>query len=112
MRTTTGVIVTIIIIEIPAYLFLLLGIFYLVNKEKCFTKRNILYSLLFLFLLVVTVYLQYKHAHNINKVNANLIEEYGLINEYTNTIYINYYTFMIGNSALLTLQSFLQRITR
>ncbi|GGD98319.1 hypothetical protein GCM10010911_66400 [Paenibacillus nasutitermitis] len=99
-------------IEIPAYVFLLLGICYIVNKEKYFTNRSIYYPLLFLLIIVASVYLQYNHANHINSTNANLIDEYGWINQYTNTIYINYYTFLMGIFTLLGLQSLFQRIKK
>jgi len=97
-------------LEIPLYVLLLFGIFYIVKKGKYFADRTILYPIFFLTLLMVNIYLQYVHASTILKSINHLIDEYGAINQYTNTIYLNLYTFLIGICALLAIQSFVQKI--
>lgn len=95
-------------IEIPAYILLLSSMFYLVQREKYFANRTIIFPICFFVIFVAAIILQFDYANDINLSIAHLIDEYGAINQYTNTIYINYYTFLIGISFLLTVQSLWQ----
>jgi hypothetical protein len=96
--------------EIPAYVLLLFGLFYLVKQTKYFVHKTAIFPIVYFLLLCLSVYLQYNHVLKINRSIDQLIDEYGAINQYTNTIYINCYTFLIGIFALLTLQSIVQRM--
>jgi len=94
--------------EIPLYLLLLAGIVYLVLKTKFFARCSFVYPFIFLVLLLVMGYLQYRHADRILKTIDGRIDEFGGINQYTNTIYINSYSFFIGIFALLMILSCMQ----
>ncbi|MFD0714807.1 hypothetical protein [Paenibacillus sp. GCM10027626] len=91
--------------EIPLYLLLLAGIVYLVVKTKFFARRGFFYPFFFLILLLASGYLQNGHAHRILLSIDGKIDEFGAINQYTNTIYINYYSFLIGIFTLLMILS-------
>jgi len=94
--------------EIPLYLLLLAGITYLVLSTKLFARCSFIYPFIFLILLLVMGYVQYHHAGHILQSIDGRIDEFGAINQYTNTIYINQYSFFIGIFALLMTLSGMQ----
>lgn len=98
-------------VEIPLYALLLVGIFLLVRQGRYFVATSVIVPCGFFVLFGLAVYLQIRHAAEINRSIAGLIDEYGWLNQYTNTIYLNYYSFFIGIFALLTVQSFFQVLT-
>ena len=96
-------------LEIPAYIALLICIFYITHKRRTFANGRLLYAILFLAVFAAAAYMQYRHANRIIAANGDRIQEFGAINQYTNTIYLNGYTFMIGISALLAATALVQR---
>ncbi|WP_221226693.1 hypothetical protein [Paenibacillus baekrokdamisoli] len=97
-------------LEIPCYLLLLAGIFILIRKEQYFAKGKAVFPFVFLLLFGLSLYLQYIHAIDIYKTLNNLIDRFGVINQYTNTVFINYYSFFSGIFGLLSIfQRYLPR---
>jgi len=96
-------------LEIPAYVALLICIFYITHKRQSFASGRLPYAILFLAVVATAAYIQYRHASRIIAANGDRIQEFGAINQYTNTVYLNGYTFMIGISALLAVLALVQR---
>lgn len=96
-------------IAIPCYLSLLGVIWICVRRGHIFKHGHAALPFVLLTLWGVIIYLQYRHATHIYNMLDGRIEEYGVINQYTNTVFLNGYTFLCGILGLLTVQSFLQR---
>ncbi|SFE75936.1 hypothetical protein SAMN05216378_3974 [Paenibacillus catalpae] len=93
-------------IELPAYLLLLTGIALIVHKERYLLQYNRIWvSFILLILLAVSILLQVDKAQRIHDQIEGRIEEYGWLNPYTNTIYINFYSFLSGILLMLLIQS-------
>jgi len=94
--------------EIPLYLLLLAAITYLVLRTKFFARCSFVYPFTFLILLLGISYIQCRHTDRILSSIDGRIDEFGAINQYTNTIYINQYSFLIGIFALFMVLSSMQ----
>lgn len=93
-------------IELPAYLLLLIGIGLIVHRERYLERRkDIWIPLMILVFLAVSILLQVDKAQRGYDQLDGLIEEYGWLNPYTNTIYINFYSFLSGILFMLFIQS-------
>jgi hypothetical protein len=93
-------------IELPAYLLLLAGIAVIVQRERYLVQYNrVSVSLILLVLLAVSILLQVDKAQRIHDQIDGRINEFGWLNQYTNTIYINFYSFLSGILLLLFIQS-------
>ncbi|AJS58277.1 hypothetical protein [Paenibacillus sp. IHBB 10380] len=98
--------------EIPLFLvFLLLFIFWKNIKFINFISSG--YTLgVDVILLIVTIRLQYVFANGIYTKIAGKIDTYGTVNQYTNTIFINYYTFFIGVISTLFIMGVFWKINK
>ncbi|GLX70234.1 hypothetical protein [Paenibacillus glycanilyticus] len=93
-------------IELPMYLLLLAGIALIVHRERYLMHHNrARISIILLVLLAVSILLQVDKAQRIHDQIDGLIDEFGWLNQYTNTIYINFYSFLSGILLMLFIQS-------
>lgn len=93
-------------IELPAYLLLLIGIALIVHRERYLERRKgIGIPLMLLAFLAVSILLQIDNASRIKEQIDGQINEFGWLNQYTNTIYINFYSFLSGILLMLFIQS-------
>ncbi|ACS99454.1 hypothetical protein [Paenibacillus sp. JDR-2] len=94
------------LIELPAYLLLLTGIALIVHRERYLVQYNrVRVSVILLALLAVSLLLQVDKAQRIRDRIDGRTNEFGWLNPYTNTIYINFYSFLSGILLLLFIQS-------
>ncbi|MFF2479868.1 hypothetical protein [Paenibacillus sp. NPDC058071] len=99
-------------IEIPIYISLIALIIYIINKVKFFANRTIFYPILLLCALLLVSFLEYRFAASLYHSIHDRIKEFGAVNQYTNTMFINYYTFTIGILLALIIQSIVQKLRR
>jgi hypothetical protein len=93
-------------IELPVYLLLLIGIALIVHRERYLERRKgVGIPLMLLAFLAVSILLQMDNASRINEQIEGRINEFGWLNQYTNTIYINFYSFLSGILLMLLIQS-------
>ncbi|GMK45766.1 hypothetical protein PghCCS26_28940 [Paenibacillus glycanilyticus] len=93
-------------LELPAYLLLLTGIALIVHRERYLVQYNrVRVSVILLALLAVSLLLQVDKAQRIRDRIDGRTNEFGWLNPYTNTIYINFYSFLSGILLLLLIQS-------
>ncbi|WP_336776081.1 hypothetical protein [Paenibacillus sp. MMO-58] len=93
-------------IELPMYLMLLTGIALIVHRERYLVQYNrIRVLLILLFFFAVSLLLQVDKAQRIHDRIDGRITEFGWLNQYTNTIYINFYSFLSGMLLLLLIQT-------
>lgn len=93
-------------IELPVYLLLLAGIALIVHRERYLVQYNrVRVSLILLVFFAVSLLLQVDKAQRIrNRIDGHT-HEFGWLNPYSNTIYINFYSFLSGILLLLFIQS-------
>ncbi|WP_336790132.1 hypothetical protein [Paenibacillus sp. MMO-177] len=93
-------------VELPMYLLLLAGIALIVHRERYLVQYNRVRVLLILLVFfAVSVLLQVDKAQRIRDQIDGRITEFGWLNQYTNTIYINFYSFLSGILLLLLIQT-------
>lgn len=93
-------------VELPMYLLLLAGIALIVHRERYLVQYNrVRVFLILLVFFAVSVLLQVDKAQRIRDQIDGRITEFGWLNRYTNTIYINFYSFLSGILLLLLIQT-------
>ncbi|NIK69554.1 MULTISPECIES: hypothetical protein [unclassified Paenibacillus] len=93
-------------IELPMYLLLLAGVALIVHRERYLVQYNRIRVLLILLVFfAVSVLLQVDNAQRIHDRIDGRTNDYGWLNPYTNTIYINFYSFLSGILLLLLIQT-------